>query len=169
MITRGIIRLLERTGKITERDRENDEGRRGRKRNRKGDERGCEMRVIRSEEEGRKKERKREGERRKEGKKRPSSSHAGELLLRDSHDRSAKMERQLIDRERRADDGRKKEQVEEEERKRTGWDHFLSLRAVHFVPRAKIIRRSDGAAAVLSMEFRFLGERLRNRSAIPRR
>lgn len=59
------------------------------------------------------KERGREEERREEKKKRPSSSHAGELLLRDSHDRSAKMERQLIDRERRADDGRKKEQVEE--------------------------------------------------------
>lgn len=64
---------------------------------------------------GRKKkgEKERGRERRKEGKKRPSSSHAGELLLRDSHDRSAKMERQLIDRERRADDGRKKEQEEE--------------------------------------------------------
>lgn len=66
MITRGIIRLLERTGKITERDRENDEGRRGKKRNRKGDERRCEMRVIRSEEEGRKKKREREEERREE-------------------------------------------------------------------------------------------------------
>lgn len=34
----------------------------------------------------------------------------------------------------------------------------LFITAVHFVPRVKIIRRSDGAPAVLSMEFRFLGE-----------
>lgn len=67
------------------------------------------MRVIRSE---KKEEEKEEREREKgeeEGQERPSSSRGGELPLRDSHDRSAKMERQLIDRERRADDGRKKE------------------------------------------------------------
>lgn len=33
----------------------------------------------------------------------------------------------------------------------------LFITALHFVPRVKIIRGSDGALAVLSMEFRFLG------------
>jgi len=63
--------------------------------------------------------------------------------------------------------GRREREREREREKGEGRSLFIT--AAHFVPRAKIIRRSDGAPVVLSMEFRFLGERLRNRFAIPRR
>jgi len=58
----------------------------------------------------------------------------------------------------------KKKKKKKKKRKRGS----LFITAVHFVPRTKITRRGDGASVVLSMEFRFPGERLRNRSAIPR-
>lgn len=46
----------------------------------------------------------------------------------------------------------------ERKKVKEGGGGSLFITAVHFVPRVKIIRRDDGAPAVLSMEFRFLGE-----------
>lgn len=57
------------------------------------------------------------------------------------------MERQLIDRRKEGRKGAKGAR---------GGSFFIT--AMHFVPRVKIIRKSDGAPAVLSIEFRFLGE-----------
>jgi len=62
--------------------------------------------------------------------------------------------------------GKTKTKTKKKKKKRKRGSLFIT--AVHFVPRTKITRRGDGASVVLSMEFRFPGERLRNRSAIPR-
>jgi len=64
--------------------------------------------------------------------------------------------------------GKTKTKTKKKKKKKKRKRGSLFITAVHFVPRTKITRRGDGASVVLSMEFRFPGERLRNRSAIPR-